>query len=87
MDGESNQLTWDELGTWTVKSLKDYLRIRGLKTTGKKAELIALVYSASQLGVQEKPDEVEEDRTRSYRELLNINKSLLDLLTNFYIYG
>ncbi|KAJ8030935.1 hypothetical protein HOLleu_27485 [Holothuria leucospilota] len=81
---EESELSFEEISTWTVASLKDYLRIRGLKQTGNKTKLIALVYGASQLGVQPKPNEVEEDRKRSeqYRKVLNIcGKTLPDPLS------
>ncbi|KAJ8034047.1 hypothetical protein HOLleu_24465 [Holothuria leucospilota] len=81
---EESELSFEEISTWTVASLKDYLRIRGLKQTGNKTKLIALVYGASQLGVQPKPNEVEEDRKRSeqYRKVLKIcGKTLPDPLS------
>ncbi|KAJ8046583.1 hypothetical protein HOLleu_05302 [Holothuria leucospilota] len=81
---EASELSFEEISTWTVASLKDYLRIRGLKQTGNKTKLIALVYGASQLGVQPKPNEVEEDRKRSeqYRKVLKIcGKTLTDPLS------
>ncbi|XP_071506667.1 uncharacterized protein [Diadema antillarum] len=69
------QLTLEEIKFWKVDALKDFLRIRGLKTTGLKAELQALVYSAVRFGYSVKPSEVEEERSRSkqYAELLFIN--------------
>lgn len=80
---EESELSFEEISTWTVASLKDYLRIRGLKQTGNKTKF-ALVYGASQLGVQPKPNEVEEDPKRSeqYRKVLKIcGKTLPDPLS------
>ncbi|KAI8491852.1 hypothetical protein Bbelb_302250 [Branchiostoma belcheri] len=53
--------------------------IRGLKTTGRKAELRALAYSAVQFGIPVKQDEIAEDRARStqYAELLKVNDTKL----------
>lgn len=60
-----------------VDSLKDYLRERGLKVTGRKEELVALVYGASQLGVAIKPGREEQkiERARQYRDLLIVSKN------------
>ena len=63
-----SQLTLEEIRLWKVDALKDFLRIRGLKTTGLKAELQALAYiSVVQFGfdVKPRPNEVEEERLRS----------------------
>ncbi|XP_078661228.1 uncharacterized protein LOC144905429 [Branchiostoma floridae x Branchiostoma belcheri] len=64
----------EEIGHWKVPALKAFLSVRGLKTSGKKADLQALAYSAVQLRIPENPDAVEEDRARSveYAELLKI---------------
>lgn len=90
MDGNASDLTLEEIRHWNVNALKDFLRIRGLKTRGLKAELQALVYSAVQFGYEVKPSEVEEDRSRSasYAELLNIKGKripdpLVDLKDNW----
>ena len=58
--------------SYSIEALKDFLHIRGLKTTGKKADLRALVYACTHLNVDVKPDEVEEDlqRSKQYAELL-----------------
>lgn len=74
MDKDVTELTLDEIKHWTVTALKDFLRVRGIKTTGRKEALVALVYSCTQLRVDVKPDEIEEDRQRSeqYAELLQI---------------
>ena len=57
-----------------VPELKTFLRPRGLKTKGKKAELQALAYSAVQSRTPIQPNEIAEDRARSvqYAELLEV---------------
>ena len=74
MDGDRSQLTLEEIKLWKVDALKDFLRIRGLKTMRVKAELQALVYSAVQFGYEVKPSELDEERARSVQyDLLDIN--------------
>ena len=45
---------------WKVPELKEFLRIRGLKTTGTKDELTALSFGAEQLSVPVKLTAEEE---------------------------
>ena len=75
MDENTSDVSLEEIQHWNVRALKDFLRIRGLKTSGRKAELQALVYSAVQLGYEVKPDELAEETARSaqYAELLRCN--------------
>lgn len=64
--------------------MKGFLRVRGLKTTSRKRELQSLVYSAMQMKVRIKMDEVEEDKLRSklYSESLVVDgKPLPDPFT------
>lgn len=86
MDEDTSGPSLEEIQLWKVPALKDFLRVRGLKTTGRKAELQALVYSTVQFGVAVKPNEIEEDRSRSlqYAALLqydgtNLPDPLVDL--------
>ena len=46
------QLTLEEIKFWKVDALKDFLRIRGLKTTGLKAELQAFSLQLSAIWIQ-----------------------------------
>ena len=75
MAGNDVQFSLEQIQQFTVKQLQTFLRERGLKTVGRKAELQALAYSAVELGYKVKQTEVEEDRLRSeqYAELLNID--------------
>ena len=61
---------------WKVPVLKDYLRDRGLKTTGTKNELAALAYGAHELGIAKKPNhsDVQDAKKREYESLLLIGK-------------
>ena len=54
--------------------MKDYLRDRGLKHSGRKAELVALAYGASQMNVSCKPTAIEkrEKNRHEYKKLLKI---------------
>ena len=74
MAGNDVQFSLEQIQQLNVKQLQAFLRERGLKTVGRKAELQALAFSAVQLGYKVKQTEVEEDRLRSdqYAELLNI---------------
>ena len=43
---DSEPLSIDEIKLWNVKVLQDFLRKRGLKISGRKEELVALVFAA-----------------------------------------
>ncbi|CAH3149112.1 unnamed protein product [Pocillopora meandrina] len=47
---ETSELSLEEVNTWKVDALK--LFCRGLKTSGAKAELVARVFAASEMGIQ-----------------------------------
>lgn len=47
-------LEYDDFLSWTVSSLKDFLAVRGLKQSGKKAELVARAFGAHELGLPKK---------------------------------
>ena len=68
-------LSYDDFSRWKVPELKEYLRDRGLKTTGRKVELVALAYGANQMGVDTKRSSIEEKvkNKQDYSALLNIN--------------
>ena len=68
-------LSYDDFSRWKVPELKDYLRDRGLKTTGRKVELVALAYGANQMGVDTKRSSIEEKvkNKQDYSALLKIN--------------
>ena len=52
--------TLDNFRRWKVPELKEFLRNRGLKTTGSKDELTALAFGAEQLSVPLKLTAEEE---------------------------
>ena len=64
--------SYDDFSRWGVSNLKKYLRDRGLKTSGKKIELVALAFSASQLGVTSKPSVATDNvkNSEDYASLL-----------------
>ena len=70
----------DDLSTfhrWSVDALKDYLRKRGLRTTGPKVELAALAFSAHVLQLPEKLTQTEKQVMlyRQYADLLSFDGS------------
>ncbi|KAJ8018736.1 hypothetical protein HOLleu_43108 [Holothuria leucospilota] len=68
------ELSLDETEHWTVQALRDFLRVRGLKTTGRKKELQSL-YSAINMEVSIQMNKVEEDelRCKLYSESLIVD--------------
>ena len=80
MDENMSDVSLEEIQHchWNVRALKDFLGIRGLKTSGRKAELQALVYGAVQLVY----DSSCGDRSPSLLQLLgpiSRNSSLLTM--------
>ena len=67
--------TLDDFRRWKVLELKEFLRIRGLKTTGTKDELTALAFGTKQLSVPVKLTTEEEiiQKKKQYQSLLNVN--------------
>ena len=59
----------------SVRELKNYLQVRGLKVIGKKEELVARVFVAVENNVQpvKTAVEVEEDLALCYRNKLNVD--------------
>jgi hypothetical protein len=60
---------YDDFSTLTVGTLKDFLSLRGLSTTGKKIELEARAFSAFELKLPVKPS-AEELNTKIHKEYL-----------------
>ena len=44
-------LTYDEVNSWRSEALKFYCRKRGLKVSGSKQELVASVFTASEMEI------------------------------------
>ena len=66
------KVTIDKFKLYTVDRLKDFLRKRGLKTSSRKDELVALAFSASVLELPLKPS-IQQDnvsKANDYRNLL-----------------
>ena len=57
-----------------VEELKSYLRLRGLKTSGKKEELVARVFVAIENDVPlvKTAEEVEKEVAFNYHQKLNL---------------
>ena len=51
----SEELALDEVQKWKTKALKEFCRKRNLKVTGTKAELVARVFAASEMGHEVQP--------------------------------
>ena len=49
----TSELSLEEVNTWKVDALKLFCRKRNLKTSGSKAELVARVFAATEMGIQE----------------------------------
>ena len=69
----------DDIRLWNVSRLKDFLRKRNLKVSGRKDELVALVYAAKMM-----PDLVPaparpsgESKSAKYADLLSIGHKTL----------
>ena len=56
------KLEYQDFLNWTLTSLKDFLALRGLKQTGKKAELVARAFGAYELKAPKKFSQEEIDR-------------------------
>lgn len=73
----------DEIRLWTVSALKDFLRSRNLKVSGRKEELVALVYAAKIMPAFAPPAtssaEAAAEKKEEYEDLLKTpNGSLPD---------
>ena len=69
----------------SVRELKNYLQVRGLKVIGKKEELVARVFVAVENNVQpvKTAVEVEEDLALCYRNKSNVDgKNIPDPMKN-----
>ena len=47
-DSNAECFSYDEIGTWRVEALKEYLRRRDLRVSGRKEELVARVFAAAE---------------------------------------
>ena len=67
-------MDYDLISKISLEELKNYLRIRGLKVSGRKNELVARVFAASENGVKpiKTPVEVEADLKTEYLAKLKI---------------
>lgn len=85
-DVESEDVSYDDLSSWTVVELKDELKKQQLKVSGKKDELIQrLLESKEQQGLVEEEDEtvatvVEEKQQEQYQRQSFSELNLIDLL-------
>ncbi|CAC5402625.1 unnamed protein product [Mytilus coruscus] len=60
-----NDTSIDTFKRWTVPVLQQYLRIRGLRTSGKKEELVALVYSINLMKIKQVLTPAEERKLKA----------------------
>lgn len=66
--------SFDDFNLWKKDRLQVFLKVRGIPTTGKKAELVALAYGASFFDIPKTltPKEEEKSRSDRYRVLLTV---------------
>jgi len=67
------------ISTMKVEELKDFLRLRGLKVTGKKNELIARVFVAleNDVPIVKTAEEVEKEMATSYQDKLKLEDGVI----------
>ena len=74
MEEEDSEFSIDDIKLWTVVALKDFLRKRNLKVSGRKEELVALVFAAKKTPVLSAPATSaaasDLQKKQQYRELL-----------------
>ena len=72
-------MNYELLETMEVKGLKNYIKIRDLKVTRTKKELVARVFAASENGVQPVKTvvEIESDLITDYKSKLKIDDFLI----------
>ena len=68
-------MDYELLEKMKVDELKNYLKIRGLKVTGTKKELVSRAFTASENGVQpvKTAIEIESDLITDYKNKLKID--------------
>ena len=68
-------MDYDLISKMHVDELKTYHRLRGLKISGRKQELVARVFAAVENGVQPvlNAEEIEEIIKLEYKEKLKLN--------------
>ncbi|XP_046864652.1 uncharacterized protein LOC124459175 [Xenia sp. Carnegie-2017] len=74
------ELKYEDFLHLTVSSLKDFLALRGLKQTGKKAELIARAFGAYELKVPKKftQEQIYKNIREEYSRRLKLNSIKTD---------
>ena len=55
MLSDSSSLSLAEVNTWNVDALRLFCHKRNLKVSGNKAELVARVFAASEMGIPVQP--------------------------------
>ena len=72
-------MDYDLVAKIHLNELKNYLKIRGLKTLGKKNELVARVFSAMENNIipMKTAVEVEEDLKKEYGKKLRVDDRLI----------
>ena len=69
-------LTYDEVNSWHSDALKLYCRQLGLNVSGRKQELVARAFAASEMGIPVQPTAEERIATTA-----NEKAQFLDLAT------
>ena len=61
-------LTYDEVNSWHSDALKLYCRQWGLKVSGRKQELVARAFAASEMGIPLQPTAEERITTTANKK-------------------
>ena len=72
-------MDYDLISSMKVEELKDFLKLHGLKVSGRKVELVARVFAASENNVPlvKTAVEIEQDLHKEYQNKLLINDILI----------
>ena len=72
MNDDTARLTFEEIKRWSVPSMKEYLRKRGIPTTGTKETLLSRTFAAYECNTPILLSEKQLDQARAaeYQELL-----------------
>ena len=65
------ELPFDVIQTWKPEQLKEFCCNRDLKVSGPKAELVARVFAAAEMGIAIKPTSQERIATTE-KEIINL---------------
>ena len=79
MNDDQPTLNYDNIGTWDVLALKNFLRQRNLPISGTKPMLVARVFAAQEqcIAVHPSKQQLDEIRESEYRKILTTHEGIL----------